>query len=601
MTETTTIAPVIAPEAAAARLRLRGFLVRLHGIKWLILQDGHPRRLTLSPGDLSLAAQIAQAADDRLSMDQLAEQLYAETGEPPPTTDTSADPPGGWGYQTLLIRQIRRDGGTQARIGLHEDTVQEYAELMRDHLWDFQSRQRPIVLYDGDAFWLADGFHRIEAAQRAGLSDYPVEVLRGSKRDAILRAAGANSQHGLRRTNADKRRAVELLLKDVEWRQWSDRKIADTCAVDHKTVADVRKSLSGEFPQIETRTVERNGSTYQMTPAAPKPKAAEPADILPDLSSFGFALRVLPDGWFAIRSEGNLETEHTHAQLNELIAHWRAYPPIPADLASAGVAWRYRSDKMYQVMRGETIGQTGYTAAECLANQRGGMERAGLLAQPNIPEVAPAYLPLGAPIALPIPTNDDALDDAAIVASIRDLAEPLGLQMIWEDDRVLLYWPDEAGDIEQMDLLSYGAALEWLTWEAKGIKQDREAAAQAAPPPTPPDLAALDAALPKALQDAGYFWFSPAPPTIAHIDGWKADAPTVDLALQSAHDREQGRRAISYVTIPPFPTKDAPALMESIAFLLEMIAEWVPSSREKAAPALGLLRALGRKTLEATE
>lgn len=188
-----------------------------------------------------------------------------------PAAATHGEPPGGWGYQSLLIRQIRRDGGTQARIGLNEETVQEYAELMREHRWDFRTMQRPIALYDGSDFWLADGFHRIEAAQRAQLSDYPIEVLRGTKRDAILRAAGANSQHGLRRTNADKRRAVELLLRDQEWGQWSDRKIADVCAVDHKTVADVRKALSGEIPQIETRTVERAGTTYQMTPATPKP------------------------------------------------------------------------------------------------------------------------------------------------------------------------------------------------------------------------------------------------------------------------------------------------------------------------------------------
>lgn len=269
-TDTTLTTPVIAPEAAAARLRLRGFLVRPHGIKWLVLQDGHPRRLTLSPGDLSLAAQIAQAAADRLSMDALAEQLYAETGESVPGTGRSTDPPNGWGYQALLIRQIRRDGGTQARIGNNEETVQEYADLMREKRWNFQTMQRPIVLYDGTDFWLADGFHRIEAAQRAGMTDYPVEVLRGTRRDAVLRAAGANATHGLRRTNADKRRAVELLLKDAEWRQWSDRKIADTCAVDHKTVADVRKSLGGEVPHLTTRQG-TDGKSYPAAPPAQKP------------------------------------------------------------------------------------------------------------------------------------------------------------------------------------------------------------------------------------------------------------------------------------------------------------------------------------------
>lgn len=268
---TTTEASTITPDLAAQRLRVLGFTVRPHGARWLVYQEDNPRRLTLTPDDLLLADQVAHFASGPLTIDDLAEHLYAETGEPKPGTQ-SPDPPGGWGYQSLLIRQIRRDGGTQARVGLNEDTVQDYAELMRESRWDFQRRQRPIVLYDGESYWLADGFHRIEAAQRAGLSDYPVEVLRGTKRDAILRSAGANADHGLRRTNADKRRAVELLLRDEEWRQWSDRKIAEVCAVDHKTVADVRKSLGGELPHLTTRQG-ADGKSYPVAPApTPRPE-----------------------------------------------------------------------------------------------------------------------------------------------------------------------------------------------------------------------------------------------------------------------------------------------------------------------------------------
>jgi hypothetical protein len=52
----------------------------------------------------------------------------------------------------------------------------------------------------------------------------------------------------LRRTQADKRRAVERLLKDPEWAQWSDRKIAEAAKIDHKTVGAIRRELAGEFP-----------------------------------------------------------------------------------------------------------------------------------------------------------------------------------------------------------------------------------------------------------------------------------------------------------------------------------------------------------------
>jgi len=186
------------------------------------------------------------------------------------------------------LKRIRTDGGTQARAQLDEATVAEYAET-----WQALSYQQngldkmpPIVVYyDGEDYWLADGFHRVEAYRRFLRDGSPsasphalrADIRQGTRRDAVLYACGANASHGLRRTNADKRRAVETLLRDEEWRQWSDRKIADACAVSDKTVAAVRAELSAEIPQIQTRTVERNGTTYQMTPPA-KPKTPEPED-----------------------------------------------------------------------------------------------------------------------------------------------------------------------------------------------------------------------------------------------------------------------------------------------------------------------------------
>jgi len=52
-----------------------------------------------------------------------------------------------------------------------------------------------------------------------------------------------------------------------------------------------------------------------------------------------------------------------------------------------------------------------------------------------------------------------------------------------------------------------------------------------------PTLAELDSSLPKDLEKAGYFWQSAAPPVIAHNDGWRGDARTVESALSLAYDR----------------------------------------------------------------
>ena len=85
----------------------------------------------------------------------------------------------------------------------------------------------------------------------------------GTQRDAVLFSVGANGSHGLRRTNADKRRAVETLLRDAEWSQWSNREVARKCSVDESLVRNMRPPVSAVKPQTEEpapRKVERNGT-----------------------------------------------------------------------------------------------------------------------------------------------------------------------------------------------------------------------------------------------------------------------------------------------------------------------------------------------------
>ncbi|SFI85528.1 hypothetical protein SAMN02799642_02923 [Methylobacterium brachiatum] len=85
----------------------------------------------------------------------------------------------------------------------------------------------------------------------------PCDVRQGGLRDAILHSAGANAAHGLRRSNADKRRAVLMLLQDEEWGQWNNSEIARRCAVDEGLVRRMRAELpSSDDPKMQaTRTV----------------------------------------------------------------------------------------------------------------------------------------------------------------------------------------------------------------------------------------------------------------------------------------------------------------------------------------------------------
>lgn len=139
----------------------------------------------------------------------------------------------------LPISALTLDPEIQQRATTSADLIAEYAESI--HTWIDSA---PITVFtDGQTRWVADGFHRVEAGKVAHLEAIPAHQHQGSRRDALLFAVTANQAHGLRRTNADKRRAVETLLSDAEWSQWSDRIIADKAGVSHPTVAAIRREL----------------------------------------------------------------------------------------------------------------------------------------------------------------------------------------------------------------------------------------------------------------------------------------------------------------------------------------------------------------------
>lgn len=192
----------------------------------------------------------------------------------------------------LPIAQVRTDGGTQSRAELNEEVIGNYCELYKEG----QTLPPGRVWFDGENYWLSDGFHRNAGAERAGLAELPYELKFGTRRDAILDAVGANAEHGLLRSNADKRRAVEMLLADPEWSTWSDRAIAAQARVSAWLVGELRRELSASPLQIDTtRTVKRGEKVYEMKTERIGTRKAEPDAAAPDLPpSFDAASDQLP-------------------------------------------------------------------------------------------------------------------------------------------------------------------------------------------------------------------------------------------------------------------------------------------------------------------
>lgn len=149
--------------------------------------------------------------------------------------------------ERIELTRIRTDGGCQPRSTIFLDMVEEYAnEMARGAVFP-----PVVVFYDGSDYWLADGYHRRQAAETLGLLDIESDVRQGTRRDAILFSVGANTAHGMRRTNEDKRRAVTTMLTNSEvsidtrtGAPWSDRDIARHCNVSNTFVSALRPKLT---------------------------------------------------------------------------------------------------------------------------------------------------------------------------------------------------------------------------------------------------------------------------------------------------------------------------------------------------------------------
>lgn len=155
---------------------------------------------------------------------------------------------------SLPLEKIRLDGDTQSREELDQDVIKEYSELME------AGRDFPplLVVFDGAAYWLVDGFHRRWAAIKANVKKFKCQVREGTREDARWLSYSANIDHGMRRTNEDKQKAVVAALKHPKGAKLADSKIAEHVGVSVTTVGKYREKLELTF-QIGKST-EREGA-----------------------------------------------------------------------------------------------------------------------------------------------------------------------------------------------------------------------------------------------------------------------------------------------------------------------------------------------------
>jgi len=164
----------------------------------------------------------------------------------------------------LPIANIEATAATQIRLRKDPFTIKAYAEDLEDG-----AVFPPIDVYcedNSERYILADGFHRLHAFVDTGRTEIQVNVFRGGMHEALIHALGANHSHGLRLTNADKRNAVAVALKDPKISELSLREIGDICRVSHMTVARI----------LNEQTLEHSPSKERHNKAGERP--APPSD-----------------------------------------------------------------------------------------------------------------------------------------------------------------------------------------------------------------------------------------------------------------------------------------------------------------------------------
>lgn len=160
------------------------------------------------------------------------------------------------------LSQIAFDAGTQIRAAINESVVAEYADRMTEGI-----AFPPIVLFtDGTCredsspiYFIADGFHRAQAALRNSFKDIDAEVRPGTKQDALWFALGANKANGQRLTDADKKHAIVLAIK--AWPDRSAAMIAEQLGCNHVYVTRLRQQ---EFTSkdLPSKVIGKDGKSY---------------------------------------------------------------------------------------------------------------------------------------------------------------------------------------------------------------------------------------------------------------------------------------------------------------------------------------------------
>lgn len=232
----------------------------------------------------------------------------------------------------LEVRKIRRDGGTQPRSKLLSEVIEDYAEQMRAGV-EFP----PVtVFFDGDEYWLADGFHRLEAWLHVRPNkSIEAEVIQGTQSEAQWFSYSVNKSHGERRTREDRVRAIKAALRHPEGAHRSDNDIARHVGVSDKTVAKYRVEMesTSEIPkssgQAEKPGKDAADARTKGSPAPSEQPATKPAATRPRKGRDGRTINTAKIGKGKSKRTKRREVKISPKAIMPKLGHSPPNPMIP--------------------------------------------------------------------------------------------------------------------------------------------------------------------------------------------------------------------------------------------------------------------------------
>lgn len=186
--------------------------------------------------------------------------------------------------ETLEIASINRD--VQIRIKTDRGTVEDYQRALASG-----AVFPPVVVFRDKktgTLYLSDGNHRLESRVLNGDTTIEAIVHEGGKAKALAHGLGSSKGHGLRFSNADKRKAVELALKDSKLSKLKDQAIADLIGVSQPFVWKLRSSITDIKPEP--------GETPASDASEPREPAPEPDVLEKPLAKLKAIVALVPAG-----------------------------------------------------------------------------------------------------------------------------------------------------------------------------------------------------------------------------------------------------------------------------------------------------------------